>query len=236
MSILDLSPKSQQIQAMFNKISPRYNFLNRLLSFGQDTRWRKYMLRQIPYCPQSDGVLYDVACGTGDVIHSLLKKRSDYKSLVGFDISEGMLNIAKIRNRSPQTKHILASAEKLPVKENSADCVTIAFGLRNVDNRENALSEFNRVLKKGGTLFILDFFPAQNTIFKAGFHFYFKKILPKIGGIFSDRAAYNYLPHSVNSMPTANEFETLLKEYGFSDVKCKSWLSGSTMLFQCRKE
>ncbi|MES2615141.1 MAG: class I SAM-dependent methyltransferase, partial [Bdellovibrionota bacterium] len=135
---LNLSPKSQQIQSMFDKISTRYNLLNRLLSFGQDARWRKALIKKIPTVSDSNGVLYDVACGTGDVIHSFLKKRSDYRSLVGFDISEGMLNIAKIQNRSPQTKHILASAEQLPVPAESANCLTIAFGLRNVDDRQKA--------------------------------------------------------------------------------------------------
>ena len=232
---LNLSPKSQQIQTMFDKISPRYNFLNRLLSFGQDTRWRKSLIAKIPLIQNYDGVLYDVACGTGDVIYSFFKKRTDYKTIIGFDISQGMLNVSKARNCSLQIKHILASAEQLPVKDESANCVTIAFGLRNVDNREKALAEFARVLKKGGTLLILEFFPAQNSFFQNLFNFYFKKILPTVGGIFSDKSAYSYLPHSVKSMPTAPEFTSLLIANGFSQVESGGWLSGSTMLFKCTK-
>jgi len=232
---LNLSQKSQQIQNMFDKISPRYNFLNRLLSFGQDTRWRKYLIQNIPISQKNNGILYDVACGTGDIFNSFIRKRTDYKSLVGFDISEGMLAVAKVRNRSPQIKHILASAEQLPVKEQTADCLTIAFGLRNVDNREKALNEFYRVLKKGGTLLVLEFFPAQNSFFQNLFNFYFKKILPTVGGIFSDKSAYSYLPHSVKSMPNADEFSSLLVATGFTQIKSKGWLSGSTMLFKCTK-
>lgn len=232
---LNLTKKSEQIQEMFNKISPRYNFLNRLLSLGQDVRWRKSLIKKIPHIANHNGVFYDIACGTGDIIHSFFKNRMDYKSLIEFDISEGMLNVAKIRNRSPQVKHILASAEELPVAAHSADCVTIAFGLRNVDNREKALCEFHRVLKAGGTLLILDFFPAQNSFMQSLFNFYFKKILPKIGGIFSDKAAYAYLPESVSSMPTAIEFKQMLIQKGFDQVESKGWLSGSTMLFKCIK-
>jgi demethylmenaquinone methyltransferase/2-methoxy-6-polyprenyl-1,4-benzoquinol methylase len=232
---LNLSEKSKQIQKMFDKISKRYNFLNRLLSFGQDTRWRNKLLKSIPLQANKNGVLYDVACGTGDVILAVCKKREDFAKIIGFDISSGMLNQSKLRNCSPMVQHIQASAEHLPVEKESADCVTIAFGLRNVDNRENALKEFNRVLKKDGILLVLEFFPAQNSFFKNLFNFYFKKILPTIGGIFSDKDAYSYLPDSVKSMPSASEFAVLLKQNGFMDIKSHSWLSGSTMLFICRK-
>ena len=232
---LNLSPKSRQIQDMFNKISAKYNFLNSILSFGQDKRWRRALIQSLPKIQNKEGVLYDVACGTGDVVLAARKNRSDYHSFSGFDISSGMLEQAKSRTPHLEVKYILASAEHLPVKSETADAVTIAFGLRNVDNREQALSEFNRVLKKGGSLFILEFFPAKNTLFRSVFNFYFKKILPIIGGILSDKSAYSYLPHSVKTMPLSDEFEILLKENGFEKIKHRGWLSGSTMLFQCIK-
>lgn len=232
---LVLSEKSRKIQEMFDKISPKYDFLNRLLSFRQDIRWRKSLIKKIPFVQNSNGVLYDVACGTGDVIYTAFKKRSDYKTFIGFDISAGMLNQAQIRNNTSQIKYVLASAESLPVAAESADCVTISFGLRNVDDRKKALIEFHRVLKKGGKLIVLEFFPAKSSFFQNLFHFYFKKILPKIGGFFSDKSAYTYLPQSVSSMPMPHEFKSLLLESGFSCVESKGWLSGSTMLFKCDK-
>ena len=234
-SKLNLSEKSQEIQTMFDKISPRYNFLNRLLSFGQDTRWRKCLIKNIPVQENKDGVLVDVACGTGDVIYSFNKKRTDYKSILGLDISQGMLNQSRLRNNSLKIKHIQASAEQLPLESESANCITIAFGLRNVEHREQALKEFHRVLKTGGALLVLEFFPAKNSHFQTLFNFYFKKILPRIGGLFSDKSAYTYLPHSVKSMPTQEEFTLLLTQIGFSQMECTSWLSGSTMLFKCIK-
>ncbi|MES2615142.1 MAG: class I SAM-dependent methyltransferase, partial [Bdellovibrionota bacterium] len=95
--------------------------------------------------------------------------------------------------------------------------------------------EFHRVLKKEGTLIVLEFFPAQNSLFKKLFQFYFKKILPTVGGVLSDKSAYAYLPHSVSSMPTAGEFKDMLIAHGFKDVESTGWLSGSTMLFKCVK-
>jgi demethylmenaquinone methyltransferase/2-methoxy-6-polyprenyl-1,4-benzoquinol methylase len=232
---LDLSEKSQQIQTMFNKISPKYDFLNSLLSFGQDTRWRNALLKQLPCIPTKDGILIDVACGTGDVVLAVLKKRKDFVKLYGFDISQGMLDRAYARTPYQGVSYSLASAEKLPSKDNTADVVTIAFGLRNVDDRVKALEEFHRILKPTGTLFVLEFFPAKNSLFRSLFQFYFKKILPMVGGLFSDKDAYAYLPQSVKTMPSAIEFEEQLKLQGFDKITKTSWLAGSTVLFRCVK-
>ncbi|WGL59358.1 bifunctional demethylmenaquinone methyltransferase/2-methoxy-6-polyprenyl-1,4-benzoquinol methylase UbiE [Pigmentibacter sp. JX0631] len=235
---LVLSEKSIQIQKMFDKISNKYDFLNRLLSAGQDTRWRNKMICSFP--ENTSGTLYDVACGTGDVLFHTINKRKDYKTFYGFDISAGMLEQAKIRARKNNVNNnlhfIQASAEALPVENNSADCLTISFGFRNVDNRDFALKEFNRVLKTSGTLFILEFFPADNTFFAKLFDFYFKKILPKIGGLFSDRSAYEYLPNSVSTMPSAENFSKMLSNAGFVSIEQTKWLGGATRLFKATKK
>ncbi len=237
---LILSEKSIQVQKMFDKISNKYDFLNRLLSAGQDIRWRNKMITSFPKNLTHSGILYDVACGTGDVLFHTLNKRKDFKEFYGFDISIGMLEQAKIRarksNYSQNIHFIQASAEVLPVAAESADCLTIAFGLRNVDNREIALKEFHRVLKNSGTLYVLEFFQAENTIFAKFFDFYFKKILPKIGGLFSDRSAYEYLPNSVSTMPTAKNFERMLVDLGFTSIEQTKWLGGATRLFKATKK
>ncbi len=241
-SPLQLSDKSQKIQQMFDKISTKYDFLNRLLSFKQDQRWRKELIKQIPVITGKDGILYDVACGTGDVILSCQTQRHDYHQAIGFDISQGMLtqaayNCGKMSDqlKNPLISFVQASAEHLPVENNSAHCLTIAFGFRNVDNRQKALEEFYRVLKPGGKLLVLEFFPARNSFFQNLFQFYFKKILPTIGGLFSDKSAYAYLPNSVESMPTPFEFKAWLERAGFTQLHSKSWLCGSTVLFSCHK-
>lgn len=238
-----LSEKSKQVQTMFDKISARYDFLNRLLSFGQDTRWRKAILKKLPLLKNKEGTLYDVACGTGDVLFSVLKTRQDYIKFIGFDISSGMLDQAK-KNLKEKRKadtekravsFVQASAEALPVANDSADALTISFGFRNVDDRNQALKEFYRVLKNGGSLFILEFFTPQQSLLSKCFDFYFKKILPFVGGLFSDKKAYQYLPNSVSTMPHVDEFTKMLKEAGFSGIEKSCWLAGSTVLFQAKK-
>ncbi|MBX9702919.1 MAG: bifunctional demethylmenaquinone methyltransferase/2-methoxy-6-polyprenyl-1,4-benzoquinol methylase UbiE [Silvanigrellaceae bacterium] len=239
---LNLSEKSKKIQEMFDKISKRYDLLNRLLSFRQDERWRNALIKNlaVPNITQPNeasgggggGVLYDVACGTGDVLYHVEQKRQDYSTLIGFDISSGMLEMAKKRAETKKSAVVFkqASAESLPVQSNSADCVTISFGLRNVDDREKALQEFYRVLKPCGRVLILEFFPAQNSVLSFLFQFYFKRILPILGGLVSDKAAYQYLPKSVITMPRVEEFRLTLSKIGFACIGQKQWLSGAVCL------
>ena len=148
----DISDKSKQIQLMFDKISPSYDFLNRLLSFGQDVRWRERALSLMPNVLTLDGVHYDIACGTGDVLIGANKNRKDYANFVGIDLSEGMLNIAQKRclKNGISAQFIHATAEYLPCVEATSHCVTMAFGFRNIENRARALKECHRVLKKTG--------------------------------------------------------------------------------------
>jgi demethylmenaquinone methyltransferase/2-methoxy-6-polyprenyl-1,4-benzoquinol methylase len=235
---IKLSEKSLKIQKMFDKISNRYDILNRLLSGGQDLLWRRKMIAMLPQIPQKNGILYDVACGTGDILCCAAKNRKDYRQFVGFDISNGMLQKAEKRAKKQNLPLLLkqASGENLPAPDNSADCVTISFGLRNIENRTQALKEFHRILKKEGTLCVLEFFETQNTFLSQFFNFYFKKILPKIGGMFSDKTAYEYLPHSVSSMPTGTQFQNCLEELGFFKIKEHRWLSGTTRLFTAIKK
>ncbi|NBO38515.1 bifunctional demethylmenaquinone methyltransferase/2-methoxy-6-polyprenyl-1,4-benzoquinol methylase UbiE [bacterium] len=238
-----LSEKSQRVQMMFDKIAHRYDLLNRLLSARQDVRWRKALVAKLPAQPDRQGILYDIACGTGDVMLAVARQRPDYAQLRGFDISFEMLrkgesrpDIGKwIRKRNLRCAFTQASAEALPAESESAHAVSIAFGLRNVDNREQALREMFRVLKPGGRVLILEFFQPHSTVFAKVFDFYFKSVLPKVGGIISDRDAYQYLPASVGSMPSAEAFAQTLRETGFINVTQQMWLSGATRLFVAEK-
>jgi demethylmenaquinone methyltransferase/2-methoxy-6-polyprenyl-1,4-benzoquinol methylase len=241
--ILGLSEKSQRVQLMFDKIADRYDLLNRLLSARQDVRWRKALARSLPIQPDRQGVLYDVACGTGDVMLTVAKNRTDYAQLRGFDISFEMLRKGEsrpdlgkwVRKANLRCTFTQASAEALPADAESAHGVSIAFGLRNVDNREQALREMFRVLKPGGRVLVLEFFQPHSTLFAKVFDFYFQNVLPKVGGMISDRDAYQYLPASVGSMPSAESFAQMLREVGFINVKQQMWLSGATRLFVADK-
>jgi demethylmenaquinone methyltransferase / 2-methoxy-6-polyprenyl-1,4-benzoquinol methylase len=253
---MELSEKSKNVQNMFDRISARYDFLNRLLSFQQDVRWRKALIGKLPkferFTQNSASVsarenltLIDVACGTGDVMLCAAQHRADYTIIKGFDISEGMIRNGMKRAAmqpflGPETLHTnisfsQASAESLPVESNSAHALSISFGLRNVDNRAQALAEFYRVLKPNGQVFILEFFKSKNSLFAKIFDFYFKHILPQIGGLFSDRAAYQYLPNSVSTMPEGPEFKQHLTTAGFTNVTEICWLAGATRLFIATK-
>lgn len=241
-----LSEKSLHVQRMFDTIAPSYDFLNRLLSFRQDVRWRNALIAALPTEASGAGTLYDVACGTGDVILQTLSRRNDYATFRGFDISAGMLRRAEerfqgvVERSTPLGKPIActftqASAENLPADDAAADAVSIAFGLRNVDDRGRALRDFFRCLKPGGALLVLEFFRADVSAFAHLFDFYFRHVLPKIGGLVSDREAYEYLPRSVSTMPAADEFTAQLEATGFNAVSETKWLSGGVRLFVARK-
>jgi demethylmenaquinone methyltransferase / 2-methoxy-6-polyprenyl-1,4-benzoquinol methylase len=249
---MELSDKSKNVQSMFDKISRRYDFLNRLLSFQQDVRWRNTLIQNLPmkgdFANDSQGLkLIDVACGTGDVMLTAARKRPEYQEIRGYDISGGMISAGQTRadikpflrtegkGVSARIEFFQASAESIPADSGSAHAVSIAFGLRNVDNRALALREFFRILKPNGKVFVLEFFKSNNSLFARIFDFYFKFVLPRIGGIFSDKAAYEYLPKSVSTMPEGSEFQRQLEETGFTNVKEVCWLAGATRLFIATK-
>ena len=225
------------ITEMFDRIAFRYDFLNRLLSCQQDKRWRKQMVAWLPQ--REDGALLDVACGTGDVLLTAIRARKDYSEFVGVDISKNMLGLAekKLLRYSQSTSIMLKkfSAEKLKFPDEKFDSVTIAFGLRNVVNKEKAIAEFFRVLKPGASLFILEFFPAPSNLVNLLFKLYFHYILPFIGGILSDRKAYTYLPKSVASFYTLHELQKRLAQIGFLSGRQKLYLWGSCVLLEVRK-
>ena len=255
---MNLSEKALSVQGMFDRIAPKYDFLNRLLSMRQDVRWRRALRRDLPRLKAANQSVLDVACGTGDVMCEILALRLDYSQVVGLDLSHQMLeqagsrkflkNYLETRNKEPEysarmtsvqnatARLIHGTATALPFPANHFEAVTISFGLRNVDNREKAITEFERVLKDRGRLFVLEFFPLERSLMGQLFDFYFKKILPFIGGIISDKKAYQYLPESVSSMPCYADFCVMLRKAGFEVVKTQSWLFGGCLLIQAEKK
>lgn len=225
-----------QIADMFNRIAPRYDLLNGLLSLRQDHRWRQRLVSLIPYKP--GGALLDVATGTGDVLFSALTKRREYTGFTGIDISRDMLVLAERKASTRQvtslTRFESMSAEQIGLPDNSQDCVTISFGLRNVVNKDEALAEFQRVLKPRGTLLIMEFFTPESSLMARLFDFYFHKILPVVGGLISDRAAYTYLPKSVSAFYSADELRGALYRSGFIVNQEVSFLFGGCKIIQAR--
>jgi len=232
------TPRNEaKIATMFNSIAPKYDFLNALLSMKQDHRWRKAMIRMAPFRP--NGKLLDVATGTGDVLIEAMKQKEEYSEFYGADISSEMLAIAKSKLAAlPKTENTtlsLMTAEKLTLPSNTFDCLTISFGLRNVINKDIALDEFKRVLKPNGALIILEFFIPKKGPLSRLFQFYFHQILPVIGGMFSNKAAYKYLPESVGSFYEYEELRTVLYQKGFTISDTKKFLFGSCRILKAIK-
>jgi len=216
-----LSEKGERIQRMFDSIAPRYDLLNRLLSFGIDRRWRRFAvsLLQVP----AGGRVLDVATGTGDVALEIAHQSPADVSIVGVDISREMMELGRRKvELSPFAGRISfesAPCEALPFADGSFNGVTIAFGIRNVVDRGQGLREMHRVLQPGGRAVILEFSTPRSRLFRALYHFYFLKVLPRIGGIFSKQSAYQYLPDSVLEFPSREAFLSMMHDAGFRNLR-----------------
>src|SRR5262245_47686801 len=188
-------PDPRQVRSMFARISARYDLVNRLLSLGIDRRWRAAMLRAAGGV--RGRVAVDFCCGTGDV--SLLLARHG-ASVVGVDFTREMLERAERRRvrGSARAQFVLGDAARAPLRSGSAGLATIAFGIRNVDDRAGALREFARVLEPGGLLLVLEFGRPSSRALASAYELYFHKVLPRLGALVSgDGEAYSYLPRSV---------------------------------------
>lgn len=215
-----LTNKGERIRDMFDSIAPRYDFLNRLLSFGIDKKWRRFAVRQIRF--NEGGKILDVATGTADVALEIAAVTPSSVTISGIDFSQQMIDLGKVKIESSPfagriTLHV-APCEDIPFDDNSFDSATIAFGIRNVVDRHCGLKEILRTLKPGGRIVILEFSNPRSKAFKALYNFYFLRILPVIGGFFSTFSAYKYLPDSVLEFPSQDEFKKLMTESGFENV------------------
>lgn len=228
--------KKQQVEEMFDNISSRYDFLNHFLSLGIDYSWRK-KVRKIIAKIQAKKIL-DVATGTADLAIEISKIPDT--QIVGIDISRGMLDIGDVKLEKMQlTNRIVlqqADSENLPFETGEFDAVTVSFGVRNFENLDKGLADMCRVLKKEGSLIVLEFSKPTNPIFSRLYWFYFKFILPPLGRLFSkDATAYTYLPQSVAAFPEGEEFVARAKAAGFATVNYKPLTFGVCTLYHCVK-
>ena len=209
--------ESSKVAKMFDAIAHRYDLLNHLLSGGIDVYWRWRTIRRL--AERRPRRILDVATGTADLAIAALQVHPD--EIVGVDISENMLAIGrkKIARRNADGIISLQSgaAENLPFGNSSFDAAMVAFGVRNFEDLSRGLSEMYRILTVGGSVFVLEFSKPRSFPLKQIYFFYFKHILPRIGGrISQDRAAYEYLPDTVLKFPDGNNFVRLLETAGFS--------------------
>ncbi len=203
--------KVRRVRSMFDAIAPRYDLLNRLMTFGLDRGWRKAAVKGLGLPPGS--VVLDVACGTGDFCRELEGKGLRAS---GFDNSSGMLERA--RTHAPLVQ---ADALALPVGDGRADGVTCGFALRNVADLERLFAEFTRVLRPAGRIALLEVAEPRLRIVRWFHRLYFHRVVPLIGGLLSDRDAYRYLPRSTAYLPPSSELLALLGHAGFGDCRVR---------------
>ena len=229
--------KKGQISKMFDNIAPYYDFLNRFLTLGIDTIWRKKAINELKSIHPKK--ILDVATGTGDVAIEMTK-RLHPDEIIGLDISKEMLEVGKKkiakRNLSDIIKMEVGDSENLRFENNTFDAITVAFGVRNFENLEKGIKEMNRVLKKDGKLIVLEFSRPTLFPFKQLFNFYFKYILPLIGRVTSkDKRAYSYLYESVQAFPQGDDFLKILEKNGFKSNICKRLSLGICSIYTATK-
>jgi demethylmenaquinone methyltransferase / 2-methoxy-6-polyprenyl-1,4-benzoquinol methylase len=229
--------KKHQVAEMFNCIAARYDFMNRLLSVGIDTVWRKKAIRKLK--KDDPKVILDVACGTADM-SILACKMLNPDKLIGIDLSREMLHVGrqKIVKEQLTAKIELQEGDSEAIKFSNYtfDAVTVAFGVRNFENLDSGLKEIYRVLKPGAQLIVLEFSKPKNTAFRKLYNLYMGIIAPEMAGWFSkNKKAYQYLNDSAKAFPDRQQFVEILERIGFTDTECKPLSLGICCIYCGRK-
>lgn len=201
--------KAHRVRDMFDAIAGRYDLVNRVMTFGMDVGWRRRAVRQLRL--PGGALVADLACGTGDLCRELT--RDGYRA-VGFDFSLGML--AKATTDAPLVQ---ADVLRLPLADRSTDGATCGFALRNVVDLNAFFAEIARVVRPGGRISLLEASQPDGPLMRAGHAVYFRRVVPMIGGLLSDREAYAYLPKSMAYLPPVAEMVTAVRDAGFPDAE-----------------
>ncbi len=206
---------------MFDRIAPRYDRVNRVISLGQDRRWRRRTVASLELPPGA--AVLDLACGTGDLCDDLL--RAGFGA-IGIDFSAGMLGAA--HTRAPLLR---ADALRLPLRDGSVDGAVTGFALRNFTDLATFFGECARVLRPGGRLAAVDASEPTNALLRAGHQLWFRRLVPRIGAALSrDADAYRYLPRSTAYLPAVDDLLALLSRSGFGDVRRATFTAGAVQL------
>ena len=237
--VTDEQAAAQNVQQMFDTIAPTYDISNHTLSAGIDRYWWFRAARAFrPTLQRPESVVLDLCCGTGDMTLALLKHRpatGQTSPILAVDFSHNMLARGAQKFRPHPIIPIEADALNLPVASNSVDLVTSAFGFRNLANYEAGLNELLRVLRPGGQIGILDCNQPGGLV-GALYNLYFKKILPRVGGLISGQsAAYSYLPASVERFPRPPRMLQLIRNAGFNNATWTGYTLGTAGLYRATK-
>lgn len=233
----------EDIVKMFNDIAKTYDLANRILSMGIDKTWRKKACNMAYsfYGKHKIDRIVDVACGTGDLMidwESVAKTNGiELSEIIGIDPSVGMMEVGKTKIPHRKDSFIEAGAESMPLKDESADFISISYGIRNVVKRKEGLKEFARILKKGGLCIILEFTKndKENLSSKAT-KFYMNKLMPHIGGLVSkNKDAYTYLPESIEAFITTQQMCEELRSVGLEPIFVQGYSLDMSTTFIARK-
>ena len=234
--MLSVMAKKEVVEGIFNDIAPKYDLLNHLLSLNIDKGWRRKAMR----CVEEDGkgYLLDVACGTGDF--SIAACRAGVRQVTGIDISANMVNIGRKKvaeaGLAGQIDLRSGDSEAMEFGDNTFDTVTVAFGVRNFEHLEQGLREMYRVLRPGGKVIILEFSMPEHFPMKQLYKFYFRRVLPVVGGwVSGNRGAYTYLPESVMKFPQGRAFLDIMVRCGFQGAARHKLTFGIASLYTGKK-
>jgi demethylmenaquinone methyltransferase/2-methoxy-6-polyprenyl-1,4-benzoquinol methylase len=230
---------AEHVREMFGRIAPRYDLLNHLLSLDIDKVWRKRVARKFHAAvSDANARVLDLCCGTGDLAFAFRRESPAGAEITGSDFVPEMLVRARAKSvaSGARVEFVEADALALPFADSSFDLVSCAFGFRNLASYERGLQEILRVLKPDGAFAILEFAEPRGKIFGVLYRFYFRNLLPRLGGLISgDAQAYSYLPSSVSKFPDPDELQAKFERAGFSAVEYEQWTGGIVTLHTGRK-
>jgi demethylmenaquinone methyltransferase/2-methoxy-6-polyprenyl-1,4-benzoquinol methylase len=236
--------KASYVQTMFGRIAEHYDLMNRIMTLGRDRGWRRYTVSQLDLrlaqqaqsaLPQSRiknpkrKIVLDVATGTGDLAFEALRQQPDVQ-VVGLDFAPEMLSLAqhKAKDCGPALELAAGDALRLPFPDGTFDAVVTGFAMRNVISIPAAFAEMARVTRPGGRVACLEIAKPRLPVFRRLFHFYFYRVVPRIGGLISgQRAAYTYLPHSLTAFLTPDEIADVMRETGWQQVRYRRLMMGT---------
>lgn len=228
MSLPTGAAKRAAVVAMFDRIAPRYDLMNRLMTFGIDRAWRRRAIAALELRPGD--LMLDLACGSGDLAAEALRAGG---RVVGLDFSAGML--ASARRRDLGCDLLRADALALPLRDGACDALVSGFALRNLVDLEAAFRECARVVKRGGRLALLEVDTPANPLLRAGHAAYFRGIVPWLGRVIADRDAYSYLPASTAYLPAEPRLLAMLSAAGFDAIVKRRLLGGAAQLVTGRR-
>jgi len=228
--------RKEQVTEMFDNISGNYDFMNRIMTFGIDIRWRKKVVEMV--AKTNPKIILDIATGTGDFAIMLAKIKPE--KIIGLDISSGMLEIGKKKVAEKKLNNliemVLGDSENLPFDDDTFDAITVGFGVRNFEDLDKGLSEIYRVLKPKGIFVVLETSQPEKFPFKQLYRFHSKYIIPLLGSLFSkDKKAYDYLPESAQAFPYGKAFNNILEKNKFISVQNEPLLFGAASIYKANK-